>query len=418
MKVLLSAYACEPNQGSEPGIGWNWVIQAARFHEVWVITRRSNREAIEAKLDRAPLPGVHWIYVDLPAWARFWKKGQRGLRTYYHLWQAAGWLAARRLHAEIKFDVAHHVTFGTYWLPSFLALLPIPFIWGPVGGGESCPYEFVRPLSLVNRTGELLRDYGRRWAEHSPLIGMTARRAKIVFATTEESGERVAFLKPCRVEILSHVALSREDQLILERLPPRSGRPFRLASIGRLIYWKGFHIGLEAFASLLQDLPDSQYMIIGEGPERQRLEILAIDLGIGESVLFCGHLSRNEVHSKLAECDVLVHPSFHDSGGYVCVEAMAAGRPVVCLNLGGPALQVTDDTGFKIKAQEPRQAIKEFSDALRVLALDSELRLEMGRAAQQRVRDHFRWDLKGDYMKQVYAEVFQGREKIFDGGLL
>jgi hypothetical protein len=87
MKVLLSAYACEPGKGSEPGVGWNWVRQIAPFAEVWVITRSNNREAIEKALAEEPLPNVHWVYFDLPRWARFWKKGQRGVHLYYYLWQ-------------------------------------------------------------------------------------------------------------------------------------------------------------------------------------------------------------------------------------------------------------------------------------------------------------------------------------------
>ncbi len=51
MKVLVSAYACEPGKGSEPGAGWNWVVAAARQHELCVLTRANNRESIEAALE-------------------------------------------------------------------------------------------------------------------------------------------------------------------------------------------------------------------------------------------------------------------------------------------------------------------------------------------------------------------------------
>ena len=54
MKVLVSAYACEPGKGSEPGVGWQWVRQIARFHDTWVITRANNREKIEADLLQRP----------------------------------------------------------------------------------------------------------------------------------------------------------------------------------------------------------------------------------------------------------------------------------------------------------------------------------------------------------------------------
>ena len=113
---------------------------------------------------------------------------------------------------------------------------------------------------------------------------------------------------------------------------------------------KAFHLGLRAFAQFHRQLPESEYWIIGDGPERKGLERLARQLGVAESVRFWGWLPRPEALRLLAECDVLVHPTLHDSGGWVCLEAMVAARPVVCLDLGGPGVQVTDETGIKLPA--------------------------------------------------------------------
>ena len=71
MRVLVSAYACEAERGSEPAVGWMWVQQILRFHEIWVITRANNREPVESALAKEPLPNVRWVYFDLPHWARF-----------------------------------------------------------------------------------------------------------------------------------------------------------------------------------------------------------------------------------------------------------------------------------------------------------------------------------------------------------
>ena len=73
-RVLLSAYACEPVKGSEPGVGWNWVRQLSQFAEVWVLTRANNRNSIEAAIAEHPLPHVHFVYYDLPRWMSFWKR--------------------------------------------------------------------------------------------------------------------------------------------------------------------------------------------------------------------------------------------------------------------------------------------------------------------------------------------------------
>ena len=142
MKLLISAYACEPGRGSEAGVGWNCVLQAARFHEVWVLTRKNNREPIENALQTDPLENVRFVYFDLPRWSRFWKRRTRGLQLYYYLWQIGAYFVARKLHRRVGFDLTHHVTFVNYWLPSLLPLLPVPFLWGPVGGGESAPVGF------------------------------------------------------------------------------------------------------------------------------------------------------------------------------------------------------------------------------------------------------------------------------------
>ncbi len=90
-KVLLSAYACEPGRGSEPEVGWRWAVELAGLgYQVWVLTRANNRAAIERGLaSRAPIPSLHFVYYDLPGWARWWKKGGRGVRLYYVLWNGA-----------------------------------------------------------------------------------------------------------------------------------------------------------------------------------------------------------------------------------------------------------------------------------------------------------------------------------------
>jgi len=406
MKILISAYACEPDKGSEPGVGWNWVNQICRFaDEVWVITRANNKYVIEKTLEEKPLRNVKWIYFDLPNWARLWKKGQRGIHLYYYIWQIGIYHVARRLHREVGFDIVHHVTFVNYWMPSFLVLLNIPFIWGPVGGGESAPRNFYKSFSFRGRINEHLRDLARWLGNHETFTRITAKKASLALATTSETAVRLKKLGANRVEILSQVALPNEEIKLLGNLPSRDVNPFRIISLGRLLHWKGFHISLQAFASFVLDFPESEYWLIGDGPERRNLEKLAKRFKVADRVHFFGSLSRSEVLRKLAKCNVLIHPSLHDSGGLVCVEAMAAGRPVICLDLGGPALQVTEETGFKIPAHSPEQVVVEMAEAMRKLAIDEALRKRMSEAARRRVKEAFSWDRRGEKIAEFYNEV-------------
>jgi len=402
MKVLVSAYACEPGKGSEPGVGWNWIVQIARFHEVWAITRSNNRRAVEMFLHGKPLGNVHWVFFDLPAWTRFWKRGQRGVYLYYCLWQAAVYFIARRMHRKISFDIVHHVTFANYWLGSLLPLLPVPFIWGPVGGGESCPKEFLASFGIRGKIYELLRSAARWLGEHSPATQLIAERARVALAATGETKRRLERLACHRVEVLSQAGMSREEVEAFGVLPSRRNGAFRLASIGRFLQWKGFHLGLMAFAKIREEYPDSEYYLIGDGPERSNLERLAMRLGVADRVQFWGFLPRGQALAKLASCSVLVHPSLHDSGGWVCLEAMAAGLPVICLDLGGPAMLVTERTGFIIRAVTPEQVVGDIAGVLVALARDPWLGSRMGGAGRKRMEQYFDWSIKGQQMQKIY----------------
>lgn len=402
LKVLVSAYACEPGKGSEPGVGWNWVRQIARFHDVWVLTRESNRKLIEDDQRENPWPNVQWIYYDTPQWTRFWKRGTRGVQIYYYMWQIGIYRLAKRLHTQEKFDIVHHITFGNYWLPSFLPYLDAPFVWGPVGGGENAPASFHKTFSFRNRVFERVRDVIRGIAHINPFVRMNARRSRIALVKANETGDSLRKLGAKHVEQVFEAGIHPHEYDSLSQLNIREDGALRLVSIGRMLHWKGFHLGLMAFAEFCKQSPDSEYWLIGGGREKDNLRELVKSLGIADKVQFLGSIPRSEVLERLQECDVLVHPSLHDSGGWVCMEAMAAGRPVLCLNLGGPAVQVTPEVGITVEANTPEQAVQDLAAAMQQLQQEPQTRMAMAQAARQRIVNYFMWDRKGEYITRTY----------------
>jgi len=195
---------------------------------------------------------------------------------------------------------------------------------------------------------ERKRNLARTLAGWDPVLRATMRRAGIVAATTEESRRAIERLAASRVVVEPQFGLNDEELDFFGRFPIRTEPPFRLISIGRLLHWKGFHLGLQAFARFNRVCPDSEYWVVSDGPEAGALKQLAADLRIAHRVTFWGRLPElTDVCGKLAQADVLVHPALHEAFGNVCLEALAAGRPVICLDAGGPSLQVTDQCGFK-----------------------------------------------------------------------
>jgi glycosyltransferase involved in cell wall biosynthesis len=368
------------------------------------MTRDNNRPAIEAELAANPLPGLEFIYCEPPRWVQKLNRNQRMVHLHYYLWQLQAYFVGRELNQELHFDLVHHVTYVRYSSPSFLSLLPIAFIWGPVGGGETAPKAFWKDFSWRGRVYEILRSLARSLGELDPFVHLTARRSVLARATTKDTAKRLHKLGATNVEVYSQLGLSEDEISQLAKYAHGDRHSLKFISIGRLLHWKGFHLGLRAFA--LADLPnDAEYWIVGEGSERERLESLAEDLGISHQVKFWHKLSRKDTLDRLGKCTALIHPSLHESGGLVCLEAMGAGCPVICLNLGGPAIGVTEETGFKIAADTPEQAVFDLAQAMKKIVQDSSLRMQMGQAGQKRVREEFAWEVKGRQLAQLYEKI-------------
>jgi glycosyltransferase involved in cell wall biosynthesis len=272
-----------------------------------------------------------------------------------------------------------------------------------VGGGESAPKAFWDDFGLRGKLYETARELARWLGEHEPFVRIDAHRSARALATTEETATRLRKLGAKNVSTYPESGLSEEDIERLGQHKMRGEDPVRFASVGTLVHLKGFHLGLSAFAEA--GLSDAEYWVVGDGPERKRLQALAKERGIAHQVKFWGRLPRDETLGKLRDCDVLVHPTLHDSGGWVCLEAMAAGSPVICLDLGGPSVQVTEETGFKVPAGDPEQAVKDLAVAMRRLSKDHDLRTRMGEAGRKRVVDHFSWRNKGVRIAELYREV-------------
>lgn len=408
MKILISAYACEPGQGSESGVGWNVVKELSKYHQIWVLTSNTHRQGIESELASNGLSNIHFVYFDPFGYVLDWnlkvKPKQWQIQPHYYLWQVWAYFVGYALHKKIDFEVVHHITYVKYSSPSFLSLLPISFIWGPVGGGESTPKAFWKDFTSSQKKYEIARELARKIGEYDPFVQLTARRSVLIRATTKDTAQRLAHIGANQIQVFPEAGLSKDEIEKLGQGKIYTNSPIKFISIGRLLHWKGFDLGLRAFAQA--KIPnEAEYWLIGDGPERERLEDIVKDSGISSRVKFWGRLPREETLDKLKQSHILVHPSLHDSGGWVCLEGMAAGCPVICLDLGGPAVQVTQETGFKIPADTPEQVVKDITQKMEILGNDFEWILRMGQAGQKRVREVFCWESKGRKLAKLYDNI-------------
>jgi glycosyltransferase involved in cell wall biosynthesis len=346
MRVLLSAYGCEPNRGGEPEIGWQRALHMLPYaDEVWVLTRSNNQQVIEAD----PLghtPGLHFIYYDLPQLFLTLKKQAWFLPVYLVLWQWGAYRVAAKHHRVRPFECVYHVTFSGTHAASLMGKLGIPLIMGPIGGGERAPLALRSSIPTLCKMKELIRDLRIVLHRYGPVTRSSLAAAERIYVTTPESFRLVPKKWHSKTEVQLSIATSIPavqkpgGELSVNR---------RFVCFGRLLHWKGVHFAIRAIAEVRRTMPDATLTVFGTGPEGSWLRELTKRVGAEDAVEFIGHVPRRgQILESLHTYNAHIFPSLHDSGGLVALEALSAGLPVICLGLGGPGVIVNETCGVVI----------------------------------------------------------------------
>ena len=399
LKIFVSAYACEPHLGSEIGVGWHWVLEMSKYFELWVLTRESNRHTIEPWIDKHPAyKNIHWLYYDWPKWARFWKKGLRGVRTYYNIWQVCTNHIVKRTMQENDIRIFHHLTYGNaLWKVSSYGQKQF-FIWGPVGGLETVPIEFSKHYGLRNRILESVR---RMVVTLLPLnFGLKRRcqRADLILCKTAITRDRLPNWCRYKAAIQTDVAVdSLTDTVKTNHVKDDI---LRLITVGRLDSWRGFDLCIESLAEALKEKKGILLTIVGNGSDELRLRNLAKSLDVSQHVNFAGRVSADEYRRLMLESDVVVNASLKEGAVTVSFDSMAIGKPLICIDTTGYTRYYDNNYSLKIPLSDRKQTILYLKDAI-VSMTDEPLRIEMGKRNYE-IGQQLTWEERGKEIVSLF----------------
>ena len=398
-KILLSAYACEPNRGSEPGVGWHWALEIAKKgHQVWVLTRANNKDIIEDYFSKNIQPiNLQFIYYDLPKHLLKLKKRILGVNVYYLLWQFGVLSKIKEKHKYLKFDFVHHITFGVFRHPSLLYKLKIPCFFGPVGGGEQTPSLLKVSFPLKYKLIELLRELSNCFSSVNPILFLFFKKCSLVFTKTEETKQLIPF----KNKIINLLEIGVEN---IETFQKIEYLEFNILYAGRIVYWKGIDLIISSFNKYLQmSNNEGKLTFIGDGKYCKYLNSKILNFNICNSVNLINWISQNELKYHYQNSHVMLFPSLHDSSGNVVLEALSNGLPVICLDIGGPCQIVNETCGRVIstKNRNEEQVVDALSAAIIELKNNPELRKRLSEGAIKRASE-FTWEKTVD---RVYSEI-------------
>jgi len=411
VKLLLSAIACDPLGGSEGIYGWYVVNALAREHECHVITELGYRNNIESAILAGMVPhSVHFRYIStgttyhpirliarVQSWNRY-QKFQQSLLSVAEAW-----------HREVNFDLAQHVTYTSWRVPSPLLKLGLPFVWGPLSGTEIFPGSCLGSLSLQSRFFEMARSIQTRLALRNPRIQECARRAALIPVPHRQAAEFMAKLRGSYsgVELCHNFFFP--DQRIAALKPTRktmeTNRPLRAFAAGNLEGRKGVAIALEAIAVAKKRGVRVEYRVTSRGPELEHLKRLARRLQISDQVVLGERFESEDFAAALGTFDLCLLPSLRDGAGLSIMEAMLAGCVPIVADWCGPAEFVTEECGFKVPVTNPGDMASRIADILCKLHGNRELIRSLGDAARERIKSAYNERQFLDSMNRYYSEA-------------
>lgn len=256
MKILYITYSCNPYAGSEDKIGWNVPYAAAKSDEVWVITKEEQREPVERFLCSAPVPNLHFCYVDIP---QIYKKIYKG--AFYsgraNIWHKRVFPLAKKLCNEERIEVIHQITPIEFRsIGKYKKIKNVKFICGPLGGGEYIPKGLLS-YAKGHMFVEKIRAFMNGFAKFKLAFNGRLKKCDVVMYANYETKKYLKTVagKNSEGKVITEIGVSPEDlqNHTPKQLHDKIHDKMILLSAGRLVYRKGFDFLLDA----LEQLPDN-----------------------------------------------------------------------------------------------------------------------------------------------------------------
>jgi glycosyltransferase involved in cell wall biosynthesis len=411
LRILVLGPDCTPERVSIALVTFSHAAALAQLHDVTLVARasvedglrRSNAPFRAIEVIRTPLSDRIWSWI----FRRILKSNSDSqvrtalLYPFHIVFEWRAWRQVRRRIFAGEFDVVLRVVPITAVLPSpfafFLRKGPIPFVIGPINGGLPWPSGFGQ-LEKQKEWVSGLRNLYR----YLPFARSTYRHATAIIAA---SSQTYAEFLPYRDKLffVPENGIGRSTCSKDSRRPELGGK-LELIFVGGLVPRKACDLALRAAAPLLRnDL--AHFSVVGDGPERSRLENLTRLLGIEKAVTFYGWLSHSEVLSRMRSADVFVFPSVRDFGGGVVFEALAAGAVPVVVDFGGPGDIIYPDVGCKVPLTNENDVVAEIEKTLANLANNRDLLNRLRQQGMAYAREHLTWDAKAQSTTHVLRWV-------------
>ncbi len=405
MEILYIAQSCDPYNGSEDQIGWQIPWEAAKEHQVFLITRPEKREAIERFLKSSEKRSISVYYVDVP---QVYKKICKGSFLSVRLlkWNKNAFPIVKNICKKEHIEIVHQITPVEFRsIGDYGRISGVKYVCGPIAGGQQTDpslFCYVRGRyrimewmrAEINRIFRLFLIMDGRLKRCDWML--LANRETYRFLGADAFGERTSFLTDVGID---PCALSQQR----DTTGPHSEVRFLVPA--RLVYLKGHDFLLDVLEQLPQEV---NYLcrIVGGGPLYHHLRQRCESPGLKGKVQVLGSVNYADMEREYRWADAMLFPSFREATGMVIVEAMSHGIPVITANRFGAAILLDKSSGWFFDGDSAEEYRKSLKQILLDCIQNPEKLQEKGKAARKKAMS-CTWEERLKLYQKIYSDLLK-----------
>lgn len=405
INVLINAYACGPNWGSEVGMGWHWVTALSNYCHLHVITEYGFKSDIEDKLPELDLkyqPKFYYINIGDVARKLFWKQGSFKFYKFYKAWQQKALLISNEIVNTQNIHLIHQLNMIGFREPGYLwCIEKKPFIIGPLGGIDNFPTSFMSYLPIKRRVFTFLKNnYSNYQFSYSKRFKVACEKASVIFAATNHGYKRLKRIHGYKVQLLNETGCESKP---ISKITKNFEGTLKLLWVGRMEERKALDLAIDSVAAL-KDKIDITLTIVGDGPLESYYKKMIANKNLSDKCYWKGRITNEEVQQLMKESDLFLFTSLREGTPHVVTESLQNGLPVICHDACGHGSVVTDDCGLKIEMINPSHSVISFSNQIVKVYENRELLKKLSFGALKRAEE-ISWENKAKVMFETYKSL-------------
>jgi len=422
LNIIIFAHEVCPYSGSECSIGWNTIINIAEHHNLTVLHASTNQNYsvnYEQNINQYLLESskdinIKFISIPQPKVNIFFSKINKISKNYaigfpiiyqfiYKLWLRKSLKKAIKLSKENTYHIAHHITSIHIINPSNAYKLQIPFVWGPTGGLIKLNNSFLKDLDMGVRIREILRnafiDFIRYFSFN---FKRAVKNADLIYLFSKEDLEKVKHLTNANLKL--QIDTGTENLYKPEEAITKDYEEIKAIWVGSISARKCPEILLKALDKINLNGKKFTLTIVYSGKFNIALNTLLAPLKNKINIVLKNNITKDEVQQLMKESNFFIHTSYREAASAVILEAISNGLPVICHDVSGMALAISDDSGIKIPLKSYHLSINLFAEAISQLIHNRDMLVAKTIASFRRAEE-LSWKRKGQMISNDYLNI-------------